>query len=469
MGVEVIVVGSGPNGLAAAIALARAGRSVTVFEGAETLGGGARSAALTLPGFVHDVCSAVYPLAVASPFFAPLPLHEHGLAWVHPPALLAHPFDDGTAALLERDIEATGRTLGEDAGAWARLMAPFVRRWPELVGEILSPPHVPRHALLLARFGRSALQPAAGLARGHFRGPRARALLAGLAAHSFLPITRAPSAAFALVLALAGHAVGWPLARGGAQTLTDALAAYLRSLGGTIVTGQWIATLDQLPPAPTILLDVTPQQLLRMAGDRLGWLYRKRLARFRYGPGVCKVDWALGGPIPWRAPECARAGTVHVGGPFEEIAAGEEAVSRGRHPERPFVILTQPSLFDPTRAPEGRHTGWAYCHVPNGSAEDMTERIERQVERFAPGFRARILARHTRTAEALARENPNCVGGDVNGGLQDLGQLLTRPVISWHPYATGVQGLFLCSSSTPPGGGVHGMCGYNAAQAALRG
>ena len=465
---DAIVVGAGPNGLAAAIELARAGLTVTLIEGEAQIGGGVRSATLTLPGFVHDVCSAVYPLGVASPFFTTLPLSEHGLEWIHPPAPLAHPLDDGTAALLERSFAATAASLGEDAEAWRRLLQPLAEGWPQLADDILAPPHLPRHPLLLARFARHALRSAQGLAEARFRGPRARALLAGLAAHSFLPLDRPATAAIGLVLGLLGHTVGWPVPRGGAGSLSAALAAHFQSLGGRIETATPVRTLDQLPAARTILLDMTPRQLLEIAGDRLGPRYRRRLQSYRYGPGVFKVDWALAGPIPWRATECARAGTVHLGGTLEEIAVGEQAVWQGRHPERPFVLLAQPSLFDPSRAPAGSHTGWAYCHVPNGSTADMTEAVERQVERFAPGFRDLILARHTRTAAGYELYNPNCIGGDINGGVQDLRQIFARPVPGPAPYATDREGLYLCSSSTPPGGGVHGMCGYHAARAALR-
>jgi phytoene dehydrogenase-like protein len=464
---DAIVVGSGPNGLAAAIELARAGHSVTLLEGAEQIGGGVRSAALTLPGFVHDICSAIYPVGVASPFFKTLPLAEHGLEWIHPPAPLAHPLDDGSAVMLERSVRQTAVNLGEDARAYLQLMAPLVDAWPQLAEEILAPLHIPRHPLLLARFARHALRSAEALGRARFSGRRARALLAGLAAHSFLPLDRTASAAVGLVLGLLGHAVGWPLPRGGAGRLAGALAACLQSLGGRIETASPVRSLDELPRTRTILLDVTPRQLLQLAGDRLDNIYRRRLAGYRYGPGVFKVDWALAAAIPWQAADCARAGTVHLGGTLEEISAAEHQVWAGSHPQRPFVLLAQQSLFDELRAPTGRHTGWAYCHVPNGSDVDMTEAIERQVERFAPGFRELILARSTRTAAGYQRYNPNCIGGDINGGVQDLRQIFARPVFKADPYATGLKGVFLCSSSTPPGGGVHGMCGYHAARSAL--
>jgi phytoene dehydrogenase-like protein len=465
---DAIVVGAGPNGLAAAIALARARRPVLVLEAEEAIGGGTRSAELTLPGFVHDVCSAIHPLAAASPFFRTLPLSQYGLEFIQPPAPLAHPFDDGTAALLERSIKATGEQLGRDAAAYRKLMEPLVRNAAAVLEEALGPLRLPRHPLALARFGLLALRSAAGLATGWFVGGRARALFAGLAAHSIQPLERPPTAAFGLMLGLLGHAVGWPVARGGSQKIAEALATHLRSLGGEIVAGARVQSLESLPPARAVLLDVTPRQVLGIAGPWLPAGYQRQLAAYRYGPGVFKVDWALDGPIPWTAAECARAGTVHLGGSLGEIAVAERAAWRGEPAERPFVIVGQQSLFDPTRAPAGKHTVWAYCHVPHGSTVDMTERIEAQLERFAPGFRDRVLARHTMPPAEIERHNANCVGGDINGGVQDLRQLFTRPTARLVPYGTPAQGLYLCSSSTPPGGGVHGMCGYFAAQAALR-
>jgi phytoene dehydrogenase-like protein len=465
---DAIVVGAGPNGLSAAIALAQVGLSVHVVEAADTVGGGARSAELTLPGFVHDVCSAIHPLGVASPFLSTLPLAERGVEWIEPPAALAHPFDDGTAALLERSPEAAVRGIGEDEDRWRRLFAPLVRRSEPLLEDVLAPLHLPAHPVGLARFGARAMLPATTLARLSFRDSRSRGLFAGLAAHSMLPLERPPSAAFGLMLGLLAHSVGWPFPRGGSQRLSDGLASYLQSLGGEIETGRHVASLTELGETRPVLLDVTPKGLLALAGDRLPARYRRRLERYRYGPGVFKLDWALEGPIPWRAEECARAATVHLGPTLEEIAASERASWQGEIAEHPYVLLAQQSLFDPERAPAGRHTAWAYCHVPNGSTVDMTERVERQVERFAPGFRDRILARSTLTAAELERHNANNVGGDINGGAADLRQLFTRPVARLSPYSTPLAGVFLCSASTPPGGGVHGMCGYHAAQAALR-
>jgi phytoene dehydrogenase-like protein len=467
---DAVVVGAGPNGLAAAITLARAGHSVRVLEAEATVGGGSRSAELTLPGFVHDVCSAIHPHPLASPFMRELPLARHGLDLVHPDVPMAHPLDDGTAMVLERSVDATAASIGgADGAAYGRLMRPLVRDADALLPDLLGPLGVPRHPLALARFGAlGLLRPVDGLARARFDDPRAQALLAGLAAHSMLRLDERPTAAVALVLALTGHAVGWPIARGGSQSVADALAGLVAELGGEIVCGHRVERVDELGDARAVLLDVTPRQVLGMAGDRLPARYRRALGRFRYGPGVFKLDWALDGPIPWTARECLRAGTVHLGGTLGEIAASEAAVAAGRIPERPFVLLAQQSLFDPGRAPAGRHTGWAYCHVPAGSPEDMTERIEAQVERFAPGFRDRILARAAIGPAELERHNPNYIGGDINGGRQDLRQLFTRPVARPVPYSTPDPRLFICASSTPPGGGVHGMCGYHAARAAIR-
>ena len=465
---DALVVGAGPNGLSAGIAIAQTGRTVLVVEGRDTVGGGARSAALTLPGFLHDVCSAIHPLAVGSPFLSRLPLSDHGLDWVQPPAPLAHPLDDGTAVMMERSIEETADGLGRDAASYRGLFGPLVRDWDKLATDLLRPLRVPRHPMVTARFGLKGLRSALSVAKARFKGERARALFAGLAAHSVLPLERPPSAAVGLVLGASGHAVGWPLPYGGAQRISEALASHLTSLGGRIETGLRVERLEDIPAATVILLDITPRQVVSIAGGRIPNRFRRRLDAYRYGPGAFKMDWALSGPVPWKAPECARAGTVHLGGIMDEIAQAEREVWSGRHPERPFVLLSQPSLFDPSRAPDGQHTAWAYCHVPNGSDFDMTDRIEAQVERFAPGFCERILKRSARPPAALEEYNPNYIGGDINGGVQDLGQLFSRPARMLSPYAIPSTNLFICSSSTPPGGGVHGMCGYFAARAALR-
>ena len=466
---DAVVVGAGPNGLAAAIVLARAGQTVRVLEAAGTVGGGSRSAELTLPGFLHDVCSAVHPHPLASPFLRGLPLAEHGLELVHHGAPLAHPLDDGSAVLLERSVEATAASIGgPDGAAYRALLGPLVRDAERLLPELLGPLRPPRHPLALARFGLVGLRSVQALADARFDGPRAPALLAGIAAHSMLRLDERPTAAVALVLALTGHAVGWPIARGGSQRVADALAGHLRSLGGEIVTDHRVGRVDELDDARAVLLDVTPRQVLALAGHRLPRRYRRALRRFRYGPGVFKLDWALDAPIPWAAPECARAGTVHIGGTLEEIAASERAVTAGREPERPYVLLAQPTLADPTRAPEGKHIAWAYCHVPHGSRADMTARVEAQIERFAPGFGDVVLARHVTDAGGFEAYNANYVGGDIKGGRMDLRQLFTRPAARPVPYTTPDPRLFVCSSSTPPGGGVHGMCGYFAARAALR-
>jgi phytoene dehydrogenase-like protein len=466
---DAIVIGSGPNGLAAAITLAQAGCSTLLLEAKATVGGGLRSAELTLPGFVHDVCSAIHPLGVGSPFFRRLPLAEYGLEWIYPPAPLAHPLDEDTAVVLEQSVEATSTKLGQDATAYRKLMAPLVADWDKLASDLLGPfPFPPCHPLALARFGLSAIRSARSLAESRFQGKHARALFAGLAAHSIMPLEKPPTASFGLVLGILGHALGWPLPKGGSQCIADALAAYFQSLGGEIVTNNPVEVVDKLPPSRLVMFDVTPRQFLHLAGDRLPPGYRRQLEKYRYGPGVFKVDWALDGPIPWRAEACARAGTVHVGGTLAEVAASERAMWQGPPAEKPFVLVVQQSLFDPTRAPAGKHTVWAYCHVPNGSTFDMTERIEAQIERFAPGFRERIIARSVMPPAQMEQYNPNYIGGDINGGVQDFWQLFTRPVPRWIPYSTPIRGFYLCSSSTPPGGGVHGMCGYHAAKAALR-
>lgn len=463
-----IVVGSGPNGLAAAIVWAQAGGRVKVYEAETEIGGGARTAELTLPGFRHDVCSAVHPMAVATGFFRTLPLEQHGLEWIHPPLALAHPFEDGTAAVLERSGDATAERLGEDAGPYRRLIAPVVHDWPALEEGFMTAPHWPRRPLALARFGMHALRPAESLARAIFRTAAGRGLFAGLAAHAIMPLEARGTSAIGMVLSAAAHRAGWPIARGGSQAVADALAAHLRSLGGEIETGRRIQSLKELPATATVFCDVSPRGLLALAGDRFPARDQRKLERFRPGPGVFKLDYALRGPIPWTAAECREAGTVHLGGSLEEIAASERAscaAHGARAAERPFVLLCQPSLFDATRAPAGQHTAWAYCHVPNGSEQDMTERMEAQIERVAPGFKALVLARSARTPAELEAHNANLTGGDIAGGRNSLGQILLRPGL--RPYQTGLRGVYFCSASTPPGGGVHGLCGFHAARTAL--
>jgi phytoene dehydrogenase-like protein len=465
---EAVVIGAGPNGLAAAIALAQAGVSVLVVEAADEIGGGMRSAERTLPGFLHDVCSAVHPMGELSPFFRRLPLAEHGLVWLHPRASVAHPLDDGPAVLLRRSLVDTAEGLGRDGHAWARLVRPFLRDPHALLADAMAPLQVPAHPLLLLRFGLRAVWSANRLARLCFREQRARALFAGCAAHSILPLTQPLTAAMGVLFAVTGHVVDWPVAQGGSRAIGRALAGYLQSLGGRIETGRRIEDLRELSAARVVLFDTSPDQLARIAGDALPAGYRRRLGRYRYGPGAFKLDWALDGPIPWRDPACREASTVHVGGILEEICASERDMFRGRHSERPFLILCQQSEVDATRAPAGKHTGYAYCHVPHGSSADRTDAIERQVERFAPGFRDRILARHATSPADFERDNPNYRGGAITGGAADLFQLWTRPVARLDPYATPNPRLFLCSASTPPGGGVHGMCGWFAARSALR-
>ena len=466
---DAVVVGAGPNGLAAAIALAHEGWSVLVLEAKDTVGGGVRSAELTLPGFTHDVCSAIFPLSLASPFIRSLPLEEHGLEWIHPLAPVVHPLDGGDAVLLEHSLEEMVVSLGEDGDNYRRMVQPFIKQWKGLVEDLLGPlPLPPKHPFLMARFGWMGARSANGLAGRLFRGERARAVLAGNAAHSILPLSAPGTAAYGILMSVFAHTVGWPMVLGGAQNLANALRSYFCSLGGELVTGSPVDSLDQIPSARVVMLDVTPDQFLRIAGDRLPHNYRRRLERYRYGSGVFKVDYALAGPAPWSASECTQAATVHLGGTLEEIASAEAAVWRGEHPEKPFVLFVQQSLFDPSRAPEGKHTAWAYCHVPNGSTVDMTRQIEDQIERFAPGFHDLILARHTHNTAQMQAYNPNYIGGDIIGGVQDLRQQFFRPIISINPYATPLEGVYLCSSSTPPGGGVHGMCGYHAAQTVLR-
>jgi phytoene dehydrogenase-like protein len=461
-----VVVGSGPNGLAAAITLQRAGVDVLLLESHAALGGGMRTAELTLPGYRHDVCSAIHPMAVASPFFNTLPLQEFGLELIDPPVLAAHPLDDGSAAVLLRSVDDTARLLGPDGDVYRGLVGSLVPIWPAIAKDVLGPLHIPAHPIDLARFGVKALLPATVLAR-LFRSPRGKGLFGGMAAHSMQPLSKMTTSAIALVLSVVGHIHGWPIPKGGSRTIADALASYFLKLGGRIETGVHVTDLTQLPERSVALLDLGPRQLLKIAGQKLSPLYRARLERFRYGPGVFKVDWALDGPVPFTASECLNAGTVHLGGTFDEIAASEDDANVGRISQRPFVLFAQQSRFDRSRAPEGKETAWAYCHVPNGASVDMTDAIESQIERFAPGFRDRILARHTMGALAMEAYNPNYVGGDINGGAMTIGQIFSRPVARISPYRTSLDGVYLCSASTPPGGGVHGQCGYHAARQAL--
>jgi phytoene dehydrogenase-like protein len=463
---DAVVIGSGPNGLSAAITMAHHGKSVVVYEAQANIGGGARSAELTLPGFIHDLCSSVYPLAIGSPFFRSLPLSQHGLEWIQPAAAVAHPFDDGTLVTLERSVEATAAQLGPDEQCYRKLMAPLVAGWNGLDVDLLGPVRVPRHPWNLARFGLLGIQPARRLAEGRFQAELAKGFFAGIAAHSMLPLENWGSAAFGLVLAIAGHAVGWPIAQGGAQKLTNALAAHLRSLGGEIVPNRPVRSLGELPASRVVLCDLTPRQVLEIAGEHFSRRYQESLRRYRYGMGAFKMDWALSGPVPWAAVECKRAATIHLGGTLEEIAFSERSAWRGEQVERPFVLLAQPSLFDPARASATKHTLWGYCHVPHGSTFNMAAKIENQIERFAPGFKDLVIGRSLMSPNELEKHNANLIGGDINGGAADLRQLFLRPTLKM--YGTSVKGLYICSASTPPGGGVHGMCGYFAACKALK-
>lgn len=459
------VIGSGPNGLTAAILLARAGFAATVLEAEAEIGGGARTAGLTLPGFRHDVCSAVHPLAIASPAFQSMPLAEHGLEWIQPPIPVAHALDEGPAPALFRDVHETCAHLAGDSDRYRRAVEPFLRKWPDFVRAILAPIHsVPRHPLLLGRFAALAGWPATTVAKRIFRSERGRALFAGIAAHSVLPLDAIGSGAFAWVLAIAAHAVGWPIPRGGAQSISNALASYFRSLGGEIVVNSRVRSLSEID-APLVMCDLSPKPFLEIAGERLPENYRRAMKKFRYGPAAFKMDWALRAPIPWKSAVCARAGTVHVGGTMEQVAAAEKAAAEGRVPDPPFLLVTQPSLFDPSRAPEGFHVAWGYCHVPNGSVVDMASRMEARIERFAPGFRASILARHVATPADIEAHNANLAGGDIAGGANDPAQLVSRPTRGL--YRTPLRGIYLCSASTPPGGGVHGMCGFHAVRLAI--
>jgi len=464
---DAIIVGSGPNGLSAAIAMQQQGLSVLLLEGKDTIGGGLRSGELTLPGFTHDICSAIHPLAAGSPFFRKLPLEQFGLSYLQPALQAAHPFDNGAAAVLDSSPDNTIRSLGNDGEAYRQLIAPLLKDWPLLAPDILGPLRFPDHPLLMAKFGLKGLLPATQLLK-RFKGKEAKALFAGMAGHSMLPLSSLTTSAVALVLLMNGHLGGWPVPRGGSMAIANALGDYFRSLGGEIVTGVYVRSLKELPTARAVLLDVTPRQLLAIAGERFSSLYKWQLQHYRYGMGVFKIDWALDGPVPFTDEACRRAGTVHLGNTMEEIAASEYKAANGQHSERPFVLLAQQSLFDPTRAPAGKHAIWGYCHVPNGSSVDMTDAIEKQIERFAPGFRDLILGKHVMNTVQMESYNPNYVGGDINGGVLDITQLYTRPALRWSPYNTSAKGIYVCSSATPPGGGVHGMCGFHAAKKALK-
>ncbi|HEY8780481.1 MAG TPA: NAD(P)/FAD-dependent oxidoreductase [Mucilaginibacter sp.] len=460
---DAIVVGSGPNGLAAAILMQQKGLSVLLIEGKATVGGGLRSAELTLPGYLHDICSAVHPLAVASPFFKQLPLSDYGLEFIYPSAAAAHPFDNGSAAIIIKSVEETARLLGDDEQTYLQLMQPVVNDWSYIAADILGPLHFPKHPLAMARFGLKALTSATHLSK-RFKTPKAKGLFAGMAAHSIQPLTNLTTSAAALVLMALAHLKGWPIPKGGSSQVANALASHFISLGGKVETDFYVRSLEQLPSAHAVLFDVTPKQLLQIAGHRFSSIYKWQLERYRYGPGVFKIDWALDAPIPFTAPGCKEAGTIHIGNTFAEIANSEQQIWKGKTPEKPFILLAQSSLFDPSRAPQNKHTAWAYCHVPNGSKTDMTAAIENQVERFAPGFKDTILAKHTMNTFQMEEYNPNYIGGDISGGVIDIGQLFTRPALRWSPYKTSAKGIYICSSSTPPGGGVHGMCGYHAAK-----
>jgi phytoene dehydrogenase-like protein len=461
---DAVIVGAGPNGLAAAITLLDTFKSVLVLEAKETIGGGVRSVELTLPSFIHDICSAVHPLAISSPFFRPLDLQRYGLSWIQPDIPLAHPFEDGSALYLHRSLDITCDALGSDGKSYRNLLGPFVKYQERLIADILAPLHFPQYPGIMARFTMSALGSAESLVSSKFRNAQTRALFAGLSAHAMIPLETPATAAFGIVLATLAHAVGWPVIKGGSQKLADALADCFKQKGGEIITENPVYSVDDLPKAKYYFFDVTPRQLLSIAGLGLSETYRKKLSGFRYGPGVCKVDWALSGPIPWTAEVCKKAGTVHLGNSYEEINASIVHAGMGKMYPNPYVVIAQQSLFDPSRAPEGKHTAWAYCHVPHGSGVDIADRIEDRIEQYAPGFRETIIARNSMSAAAMELYNPNYVGGDINGGIQDLRQLYTRPVVSFCPYRTSEKNIYICSSSTPPGGGVHGLCGYYAAR-----
>ena len=460
--------GSGINGLAAAAKLADAGLKVLVIEGNKSMGGCTRSEALTLPGYLHDAGSAVFPMAAASPFFNSLPFFEYGLKWIKPPVAMAHPFDDGSAALLYQSVKETAETLGQDSRRYSDLISPLLKNWDALIVDLLGTFRQFHHPLKLMSFGAKYFQSATNLAKHQFTGSRARGFISGLCAHSVIPLEQIPSAIFGIVLGLAGHAVGWPIPQGGSGKITQAVLTHLEKKNVELVSGHLIHSLNELPDGAALFLDITPGQFLSMAGTRLSGHYVTMLKQFRYGPGIFKIDWAISEPLPWKAKECRLAGTVHVGGSMESIALSEREVWLNKSSQNPFVIVVQPTLFDSTRAPSSRHIAWAYCHVPNGFTGDMTAQIEAQIERFAPGFHDIILARSTINTMELQNSNPNLVGGDITGGAQVMSQIFARPALRWDPYSTPLRNVYLCSASTPPGAGVHGMCGAHAAASYLR-
>lgn len=465
---DAVVVGSGPNGLAAAITLQQSGLSVLLIEGKDTIGGGLRTSALTQPGFLHDVCSAIHPLAAESPFFKTLPLQSHGLEFIKPALAAAHPFDDGKAAILSQSLQQTTALLADDNLSYNKLIKPLINEWNNISNSILGPLRIPKHPLAMANFGLKAILPAVTLANSYFKTKEARGLWAGMAAHSIQPLSNPITSAIGLVLMAMGHINGWPFPKGGSQQIANALASYFTSIGGKIQTNFYVESLNQLPSSHTVLFDVTPRQLLQIAGHKFSDFYKWQLKRYRYGMGVFKIDWALDNPIPFKADECKQAGTIHLGNTLEEIASSEQQAANGQHPEKPFVLMAQQSVFDSSRSPAGKQTAWAYCHVPNGSEKDMTQAIENQVERFAPGFKDSILQRHTMNCREMQMYNSNYIGGDINGGIINVSQLFTRPALRSSPYRTSSKGIYICSSSTPPGGGVHGMCGYHAARRAMK-
>lgn len=465
---DAVIIGSGPNGLSAGILLAQNGLSVKIIEAEKTIGGGTRTKELTEPGYLHDVCSAIHPTAAGSPFFNTLPLHKFGLEWIHPKYPVAHPLDDGEAVLISKSIQETIDRLGGDGKNYKDLFNTFVENWSDLSQEVFGSLRSTSHPFLMARFGWYAMYSAKLLGTSIFNTPEAKAYFAGLAAHSFLPLDKAFSASFGLVLGASVHSVGWPLAKGGSSSISDALASYFESLGGEIETERRVTDIRELPPAKAILFDLTPKQIVKIAASKLPAGYQNQLRSYTYGPGVFKIDYALSEPVPWLNEECKQAGTLHLGASFEELALSEKLIWENKHSEKPYVLIAQPSPFDATRAPSGKHVLWAYCHVPHGSTKDMTIELENQIERFAPGFRDIIIAKHTMNTADFERYNANYIGGDINGGAQFMKQILARPVLRWDPYKMPAKGLYICSSSTPPGGGVHGMSGYNAAKSALK-